>query len=200
MDLQTQLKYVKYTYLGLKFFQLELTIFALALFTYPVAMYKIEAKYKHNKEKLYYAHHGIAPPELKVYEIDRNLRYLDEQTINEPIETTPKLLIDKALNMGEDLISFISTERTADIIAFSQNGKGPEYKNPSEPTNQDFEDYYDNYIHLNLALSLISIFVQFFIICTLLFGEYVKYRIKMQTTVQPPIEMAVIEGADGNAH
>ncbi|RXG52521.1 hypothetical protein Avbf_09257 [Armadillidium vulgare] len=167
-----------------------------AICGYSISVYNINLEYDDLKNK-FYSHYVKDSNGLKLNKMNRFSRRLDNQPIDQHIETTTKLMVEKVLDMGNGLLSLMNiTENTSEFIDKSVN-KNNVTESITSPkiSEQHFEDFYSNFVTFIIYTSLVSSFWHIAVACALGWIEFVKYRIRRAPQPVQEVEMVAMNNA-----
>ncbi|KAL7641674.1 UNVERIFIED_CONTAM: hypothetical protein RMT77_007547 [Armadillidium vulgare] len=166
--------------------------FCLTTGGYSVSIYNINLEYDDLKTK-FYSQYVKDSNGLKMNKMNRFSRRLDYEPIDEHIEATSKLMVEKVLDIGSDLLSFMNiTENPSEFIDTRVNGNEITSSKISEKLFEDFYNYNYNFI---LYTSLFSSLCNFGVVASLGWIEFVKYRIRKAPQPGQAIEMVAMNNA-----
>ncbi|KAB7494855.1 hypothetical protein Anas_11554 [Armadillidium nasatum] len=165
---------------------LDIVTFSLAFFGYPAAVFLTKFKYN-NKNGPNDTHGSKNSLGLEVNEMKRNSQDLTDETLDEQIETTTKMLVDRAFNIRSGVISFMNSKENPSNLEVKPQS---EYnvivtKTLHEPVEQ---------LGYFTFLSILSLLSQYAVFFSLGWIEIVKYRIRRAPPQsQPPPEQQRIQ-------
>ncbi|RXG52520.1 hypothetical protein Avbf_09256 [Armadillidium vulgare] len=161
----------------------DIVTFSLAFFGYPAAVFLTKFKYN-NKNGPNDTHENKSSLGLEVNEMKRNPRDLTDETFDEQIETTTKMLVERAFNIKSGLIFFMN---------FKENSSNVVVKPQNVITNKSLHEPVEQLGYFTF-LSILSLLSQYAAVFSLGWIEIVKYRIRREPPrSQPPPEQQRIQ-------
>ncbi|RXG52871.1 hypothetical protein Avbf_13457 [Armadillidium vulgare] len=156
----------------------DIVTFSLAFFGYPAAVFLTKFKYN-NKNGPNDTHENKSSLGLEVNEMKRNSQDLTDETLDEQIETTTKMLVERAFNIKSGLIFFMN---------FKENSSNVVVKPQNVITNKSLHEPVEQLGYFTF-LSILSLLSQYAAVFSLGWIEIVKYRIRrVPPRSQPPPE------------
>ncbi|KAL7641680.1 UNVERIFIED_CONTAM: hypothetical protein RMT77_007553 [Armadillidium vulgare] len=161
---------------------LDLAIFIITLSGYSVAVVYL-TPHTYDEEKEIHAHDSKDSVGLVESEMNRTSADLHNETFDEHIETTTNMLIDKALTIRNDLVSFMNIEEnTSESVITPQYEDHNVIATKSLPKSSEGIGYF-------ILPTLLCFGSQLIIFFALVWNGIVNYRIRTAPAPAPPIEM-----------